>query len=512
MKRIIKLLKAGFNRWIQKIIYKIKFTYYRIIYIDNDLAIIATSNLFHRNWYLKMNDDVKKAKVCPVSHYLTQGWKEGRNPSPIFNGNSYLLMNPDIAQAAVNPLLHYEKYGKSEARIIKDNNSIFEPSKKNTFVPLTKEIPLNNLHVKLIAFYLPQFHEIPENNKWWGKGFTEWTKVKKAKPLFREHYQPHVPGELGYYNLLDINVMKRQIEIARLYGIGGFCFYFYWFGGKKLLEQPLLNYLNDKSLNLPFCLCWANENWTRRWDGLDSEVLISQKHAADDDIEFIKYISKYFKDQRYIRIDGKPLLVVYRPSLLPNSKQTATRWRDWLKNNNLGEIYLAYVQSWNVSDHPHVFGFDAAIEFPPDKSNNYRIYLSNKSLNGNSFHDVFNWVPNMEKIPVLKSPDYKLFRGVCPSWDNTPRRKSSASILVNNTPELFEEWVGNTIVDTINRFTYNIDERLIFVNAWNEWAEGAYLEPDRKYGYAWLQAIRNALSPFSNFIPLKFCVLILPPI
>ena len=366
------------------------------------------------------------------------------------------------------------------------------------YVPLLHAPPLKDMPVKLICFYLPQFHTIPENNEWWGEGFTEWTNVMPAQPQFAGHYQPHVPGELGYYNLLDPAVQRRQVELAKLYGIGGFCFYFYWFGGKLLLERPTENYLNDSSLDLPFCLCWANENWSRRWDGLDSEILIAQEHSPDDDLAFIEHVARYMSDARYIRIDGKPLLLVYRPSLLPSPKDTAKRWRTWCIANGIGDIYLAYTQSFETVD-PASYGFDAAIEFPPNNSAPPIITDSVNPIDEGFRGIVYDWKVFVERSKCYTQPNYHLIRSVCPSWDNTARRKNRGSVFVNNTPALYQRWLENAIADTVERQQHP-DERLIFINAWNEWAEGAHLEPDAHYGYAWLQATRNALSG-ENYIP-----------
>lgn len=374
---------------------------------------------------------------------------------------------------------------------LSDNLSYKAVAKESEYVTLLKAQPLKNVPVKIICFYLPQFHSISENDMWWGEGFTEWSNVLPANPQFSGHYQPHLPEELGTYNLLNPAIQHRQIELAKLYGIGGFCFYFYWFGGKRLLETPVQNYLDDKSLDLPFCLCWANENWTRRWDGLDREILIAQKHSPEDDLAFIQHISQYMNDSRYIRIDGKPLLLVYRPGLLPSAKDTSDRWRTYCRENGIGEIYLAYTQSFEIVE-PSKYGFDAAVEFPPNNSAPPNITKKVTPHSKDFKCTIYDWRVFVERSEKYLETKYNLFRGVCPSWDNTARKKNQSTVFLNSSPALYQHWLENATQDTLERQS-NPDERLIFINAWNEWAEGAHLEPDQRYGYAWLQATRDAL-------------------
>jgi lipopolysaccharide biosynthesis protein len=345
--------------------------------------------------------------------------------------------------------------------------------------------------IRFIAFYLPQFHEIKENNKWWGKGFTEWTNVRPAKPNFFGHYQPHIPDlELGHYDLLSSDIFPKQIELAKNYGIDGFCFYVYWFNGRRLLEKPLENYLQDKSLDLPFCLCWANENWTRSWDGLEANVLLAQNHSPEDDIDFIKNFSQFFLDKRYIKINEKPLLVIYRPNLFPDMKSTSNRWRAWCRNNGFGEIYLAYTQSFECVD-PDTYGLDGAIEFPPNNATPPEVTKYIPDLEKSFKGKIFDWSVFPERSESYKNPGYELYRGVCPSWDNTARKKKSAFVFLNSSPTGYGKWLFNAILDTCKRFA-DPDKRIIFINAWNEWAEGAHLEPDQKYGYGYLSETRRA--------------------
>jgi len=412
--------------------------------------------------------------------------------SAIFRGLPFLFRHTLAYRSWANGQ-RCDTRATSPALLAPQRPNVLEPV---TYVPLLQAKPLPQRQAKLICFYLPQFHTFPENDAWWGKGFTEWTNVVPAQPHFEGHYQPHVSGELGNYNLLDPAVQRRQVELAKLYGIEGFCFYFYWFAGHRLMEQPIRNFMEDSEIDLPFCLCWANENWSRRWDGLDSEILIAQEHSPEDDLAFIAHMADYLQSPRYIRVDGKPLLLVYRPSLLPSAAQTAQRWRDWCRENGIGEIYLAYTQSFEVED-PAKYGFDAAIEFPPNNSAPPNITDTVVPLREDFAATVYDWRVFVERSEQYKQPNYKLYRSVCPAWDNTARRKNRGTIFQNSSPKLYQRWLENAINYTAQQ-SPDPDQRLIFVNAWNEWAEGAHLEPDQRYGYAYLQATRDALSATSN--------------
>ena len=346
--------------------------------------------------------------------------------------------------------------------------------------------------VRIIAFYLPQFHPIPENDEWWGKGFTEWTNVTRAAPLFDGHYQPHLPADLGFYDLRVRDVRHQQVALARTYGVDGFCFYLYWFEGRRLLEGPLDAFVDDHSIDFPFCICWANESWTRTWDGLEREVLIQQNHSAANDLRFIRDVSRYLKQENYIRIDGRPLLVVYRPGQLPEPRQTAERWREWCREFGIGEIHLSYTQSFEIVD-PAKFGFDSAIEFPPNLTSPPNVEHEVVQLNSQFSGSIYDWSVFPDRSERYSTPSYPLFRAVNTGWDNTARRGSAGTVFVNSSPALYWRWLVNAIRDTKKRFPAH-DERLVFVNAWNEWAEGAHLEPDRRFGFGYLEATRAALE------------------
>jgi len=349
--------------------------------------------------------------------------------------------------------------------------------------------------LKMIAFYLPQFHPFEENDSFWGKGFTEWTNVSKAVPQFEGHYQPKLPGELGFYDLRLKEVQQKQIELAKNYGLSGFCYYYYWFSGKKVMNHPIENLLKNKDLDFPFCLSWANENWTRRWDGDESNVLLGQVHTPEDDIEFIKEVSKYMLDKRYIRIDNKPILVVYRPTLFPDVNATVERWRTWCRENGIGEISLITTHQVFDSINPKDIGFDYAIEFAPmchlresQVEGVESVNLFNKNFNGL----VLDYDSLLKHLINYEEPDYVKFRGITPSWDNEARKPGKGVIFHGSTPQKYQKWLEYILNYTKSK--RKAEEQFVFINAWNEWAEGAMLEPDRKYGYAYLDATYNALK------------------
>ncbi len=346
--------------------------------------------------------------------------------------------------------------------------------------------------VRLIAFYLPQYHPIPENDHWWGKGFTEWTNVTKAAPNFVGHYQPRLPADLGFYDLRLPEVREEQSALARRYGIHGFCYYYYWFAGKRLLNRPLDEVVQSGRPNFPFCVCWANENWSRRWDGLDAEILIAQAHSDEDDLSFIKTLEPALRDLRYIRIDGRPLLLVYRPDLLPDAARTAEIWHDYCRKTGLGDLYLIAVQSFGITDDPRGFGFDAAVEFPPHAMA-VLAKPPEEMLNPDFRGRFYDYIATAEFFINRPPMPYPFFRTAMPSWDNTARRQNNGEIFLNAIPEHYGRWLKH-LAEQTRKFKFG-DERMVFVNAWNEWAEGNYLEPDRKFGYQYLEATKAALEP-----------------
>lgn len=347
---------------------------------------------------------------------------------------------------------------------------------------------------RLIAFFLPQFHPTPENDAWWGRGFTEWTNVTKATPLFEGHYQPHLPADLGFYDLRLKETRHEQIALAKQHGIDGFCYHYYWFSGTRLLHRPLDDMLADKESDMPFCLCWANENWTRKWDAAEHEILVAQKYLPDDDLNFIKSLIPFFNDPRYMRLNDEPLLIVYRPQHLPDARKTARVWREYCASIGIRNIHLCAALTHGNEDFVR-FGFDSGVEFPPHNM---------KSANINNqirFHGAFRGNV-MQYAKIAESylgrtyGGARVFKTVTPSWDNTARTNDRAVMLLNGTPENYEYWLSSTI-DNVQRSGKN--DQLVFINAWNEWAEGCHLEPDRRFGHRFLQSTLNAKTGLRRF-------------
>jgi lipopolysaccharide biosynthesis protein len=351
-----------------------------------------------------------------------------------------------------------------------------------------------------VAFYLPQYHPIPENDEWWGPGFTEWRNVVRARPLFPGHYQPHIPGDLGFYDLRLYDTRKAQTELARAYGISGFCYYHYWFNGRRLLERPFGEVLASGEPDFPFCLCWANEKWTRAWDGSSGHILIDQKYSADDDRRHMRWLATAFEDERYIRVNGKPLFLVYRARHLPDPLGTAVTWREEATQLGVGEIYLATVEAF-AEDHadPRSIGFDASVEFQPDAVNfPLRLGFSPRSawrfrgsLRPLAKNAVYDYKQVIERSLAKPTPEYRRFPCVTPAWDNSPRRATGgARIFHGSTPELYERW----LTDVASVEAAQPEPRFVFINAWNEWAEGNHLEPDLRFGRRYLEATARALA------------------
>ncbi|MGG0175251.1 glycosyltransferase WbsX family protein [Gottfriedia acidiceleris] len=360
--------------------------------------------------------------------------------------------------------------------------------------------------MKYISFYLPQFHEIPENNNWWGKGFTEWVNTKKAEPFFKNHKQPKTPLDENYYDLSEVETMEWQVELAKKYGIYGFCFYHYWFNGKRLLEKPIINFLENKQIDFPFCLSWANEPWTRSWDGKLNEVLMPQEYGNKQDWkQHFDCLFDYFIDDRYIRIDNKPVFVIYRPSGIEHCEEMLEYWNELALSKGFEGIY--FVETLTSFDNKYVNGFNASIEFEPMytlkhhmdvKTNVKRVYnklgkniftklgMGKKLfLDKVNYDDVWNAIINR---PIIKRRENH-FLGSFVNWDNTARKKDKGLVLTGFSTEKFRKF-NHLQVERAK----SIESEFIFINAWNEWAEGTYLEPDNENEYGYLEALNKVID------------------
>lgn len=387
-----------------------------------------------------------------------------------FAGRNYRLESPELS---CEPQEYYEEQYDFSAGITHDT-------------------------IKVLAYYLPQFHPTPENDEWHGKGFTEWYKVRAAKPLFQGHYQQHVPhADVGYYHLDSPAQLARQAEQMRQAGVHGLIFYHYWFAGKLILEKPAQMLLENPQIDMPFSFCWANENWTRRWDGNEQEILLGQVYSPDDARDFIRYMIPFFRDPRYIRVDGRPLLFVYRPSSMERCDDYLAIWREECASAGIVAPYVVATLTRGATA-PQDYGMDAAVErvlqdwtggAVPDIKHQLRPY---GPVNG-SILDYTAVADHYIEKPL--DNDYVLFRSLVPTWDNTARYGTEAFALHGFTPEKMQEWMEHLI--RYSEQNLPADRRFVVVNAWNEWAEGAHLEPDTRFGYGYLNAIGRAMCGYA---------------
>lgn len=365
---------------------------------------------------------------------------------------------------------------------------------------------------KIIAFYLPQYHRIPENDKWWGEGFTEWVNVKKARPLFEGQYQPRIPKDKKYYDLTNIDVMRWQAKIANKYGVYGFCFYHYWFYEKPFMEKPLINYYNNKDINFPYCFCWANESWTNAWAKDDTSVIMEQKYGNQSEWKkHFDFLLPFFKDDRYIKEDNKPLIVIYRPYLSKCMIEILDYWKELAKKNGFSGLNVASQRFEQPEKYRKLFDYmDYHIEYQPDydrchirKRKTFFNKLSNlghqvllKTLNWDiSFHknqgpERFDYDEMWRKIIETPPVSDRAIAGAFVDWDNTPRHKYRGSAFTGVTPEKF----GYYMKHQLNHMHKDYNNNYLFIFAWNEWGEGGYLEPDEKYGYKYLEALLEAVK------------------
>nr|WP_255656610.1 glycoside hydrolase family 99-like domain-containing protein [Lysobacter lactosilyticus] len=368
---------------------------------------------------------------------------------------------------------------------------------------------------RAIAFYLPQFHPIPENDAWWGTGFTEWTNVVTGKPRFEGHGQPHLPADLGFYDLRVAETRQQQVDLARAAGIEAFCYYHYWFKGKRLLNRPLDEVLASGAPDFPFCLCWANQTWSRAWSGREHDVLMRQDYDEADDAAHIDWLCGVFADPRYLRVEGRPLFVIYLPEDMPDVAAMLQTWRRTCMEKLGVEPWFCGVRT-GFSKHDtaglKALGFDGVVEFEPNRKHFpatknptghavsllqrllparwYDALRNNRWLGKRSLNTIVDYAAYVDRSIARAPIADTTYPVVFPSWDNTVRR-TSATIIENHDATQYKRWLDDALARVSTRAP---SRRLVFLNAWNEWAEGCHLEPDQQHGHAFLDATASALG------------------
>lgn len=422
----------------------------------------------HYFWSNKYISDKNKEKIF----YIIKGLVKGKVDN-----------NSEIEERIL------EKY-KEEILSIQDFNNEFSID----YPKLNKKFLTNN-DIKILAYYLPQYYPDEHNNKWWGKGSTEWTNVSKSMPQYLGQYQPRLPGELGFYDLRIQENIYRQIELAQIHGIYGFCFYYYWFDGERLLNLPFDNFVNDKNIKFPFCICWVNENWTKQWSGNSNTPLIEMPNDVDCYKKFIESCYKLLIKENYIKINGKPILIIYKPLDIPKQREVISYWRSFIKQTLNMELYIIAADNTGkvIENISQMDVYDALSEFSPGPHLKYMNDITNtKEYVCKTFYGkVYDYAEFVNNKRYFNTHYAKLYRAISPMWDNTARKKDKGMILDGATPELYKQWLKDIIIETKNN--NNLDDKIIFINAWNEWAEGAYLEPDLKWQYGYLEATKQAI-------------------
>lgn len=457
---------------------------------EQEVSDLRASGAFDEAWYLREYPDVALTGLDPALHYLWIGKRLGRRPSA---SNASSDASAVVPAVNVHTSSLYEKAWQAGFAVACGERSPHFAPRAATSVKAPGKMPT------LVAFYLPQFHPFKENDEWWGKGFTEWTNVTKAVPQFDGHYQPRLPLDLGFYDLRSVESMRAQVELAKLYGIGAFCFHYYWFDGKRLLERPIENYLEDggETLTLPFCLCWANENWTRRWDGAESDILMKQSHSLEDHSKVFDDLCRYFKDSRYLTLDGKPIIVVYRPAIINDLDKMVEIWRRAAEAAGFPGIHLVATNSFGFSDHQSI-GFDALCEFPPHNVSAINRHDSRDWYNPGHEGYVYMYdevadfcVDRMNSLNTTEQAK-TYYPTVMTGWDNEARKPGRGHVFHDCTPASFHHWLRSASRFAASNHAHG--DGLVFINAWNEWAEGTYLEPDRKFGHSYLWAVRSVVE------------------
>lgn len=404
----------------------------------------------------------------------------------IFVKIGYLVPKVKVANTRERRYFLESLYQAAEVK-----SDLFEDAKPS-------QIAKEKSRVRVTAFVLPQFHSTPENDQFWGKNFTEWTNSTKALPQYIGQHQPQLPHEIGYYDMSRPETVRAQAEMALRFGVSAFCFHYYWFSGRKVLHKPLDAFLAQPDLPIEFCVNWANENWTRRWDGREQDVLLAQSGDKEDYARIFNDWLPIFRDPRYMRTpDGKPILIVYRPRQLAAARSASRQWRKLASENGFTGIHILMTNAFDDRDY-RSYEFDGVVEFPPHGLNLEIDNLDFKVVNDKYRGQIYDMSKFFRSERFVQAkPEENVFRTVFPSWDNEARKPGRGFSFFGVTPDAFQAWLTRA-AETTSSFAWPNRQKLVFINAWNEWAEGAHLEPDRRYGYAYLNRVARVVEQLSN--------------